>query len=148
MLRSRKHWAQSVGSDAFKVLAEFQETVVGMANVEHNKIFDSASRAEQFENFMTHLPADAQGNRERARFAEAAATTSSQGIPTTRADMVQGIIDDFVKTHPAGSCQGTYCYMPIKLLPMQGIMITSFRPSDEEYPIFPIGSTSFIDLDD
>jgi hypothetical protein len=101
-LRARKHWAQSVGSDAYKMICEFHEVVVGAANVEWEKVFGDQHQAEKREQVIK----DQKETRYAASVWEATGETSREAE-------IQATIDNFIRKHDSGPCSG-YCYISVQ----------------------------------
>lgn len=121
-LRSRKHWSQSVGSDAYKYLAEFHQTIIGLVNVEGEKVFGDAKRAEKYEKFV----------KSGGKYAEASTISNAEDIKTCRLDLIQDKVDELLyKKHKVtiDPCSG-YCYMPIKYVSNHWTWVPSPKTQD------------------
>jgi len=134
-LRTRKHWAQSVGSESYKMICEFHQTVVGMANVEAERIFgNDPALARRYREFI----------ESEGRFARTPATsTTSTPSATCVADDVQVKVDELLTRHGTmlEPCSG-YCYMPNKFLHRWWSVMPAVTGDKGEIPIKPIGSTA------
>ncbi len=113
MLRTRKHWIQTIGSSDWTDLWELHALVVGQTIAANNYYFGS-----EFENF---------------------------NATTTRADELQGKIDEHIGRHQNGACSGggCFCYMPVNLFLSQD---KDPATSNDSSPIFPIGTSKFVEV--
>jgi hypothetical protein len=132
-LRARKHWAQSIGSDAYKMLCEFHEVVIGTANVEWEKIFGDQQLAEKRERVIN----------EQETTRHKTSVTAAEGSDS-RCDELQTAIDAFIASHGlVEPCNG-FCYMPARFLPLyfSAFGDRKIPKAYEALPIKPIGSAA------
>ena len=141
MLRSRKHWAQTVGSTDWQDIVSFHEFVITKTLVANNTIFRSEHDAARMKEFFDQ-GSDFGGYENRGD--EPWTKDDAKGEGVSALDKVHMSIDNHIGSHVNGACSDiSFCYMPIGLHLKQTHADGPQQPNlDPTYPLFAMSDSS------
>jgi hypothetical protein len=100
-LEARKYRLQSIDTVAYKYLADFHNTLVGLVNAEGEKLFGNAADAKKYQDFVNGKSDDHDWT-----------SSEIEEPPSNFEEVIQLKINEFIETtHDIVPCSG-YCYMP------------------------------------